>query len=88
MAEGLTTILSGLERLNVEVSDEIKQKGALVAKAPELKEGDPFPVEYKQLFKDVWADPTINAADKYHANMVWPESLKLSELNNSPVTYV
>ena len=62
LTHGLNTLLEAMEDMNLEVSDDNAEYVQLIADAPDIRDGQPFPPEYLEPLKKLWDDPSVQKA--------------------------
>lgn len=48
----------------------------MIEAAPDLKDGEPFPIKYRDPLKSLWEDPAIQAALMRGNEVALPENLR------------
>ncbi|KZS90231.1 guanine nucleotide binding protein, alpha subunit [Sistotremastrum niveocremeum HHB9708] len=72
---GLKEVLDALEYFELELTEENKQYVPLFESPPDIKDNEPFPMEYLEPLQKLWADPTIQKAWVRANEAALPENL-------------
>ncbi|KAF8588521.1 heterotrimeric G protein alpha subunit 4 [Ramaria rubella] len=72
---GLRVVMEAMDDLDLKVSDENLAMAEMVHEAPDLRDGEPFPVEYMLPLETLWKDPGIERAIARGNEAALPENL-------------
>ena len=59
---GLRYVLEAMEDMNLEVLEDNRDYLNLVDEVQDLRDGQPFPVEYHEPLRKLWEDPNVQKA--------------------------
>lgn len=62
LTRGLKYVLDAMEDMDLKVSEENMQYLSLIENASDLRDGEPFPMEFYQPLKSLWEDPNVQRA--------------------------
>ncbi|KAG6819968.1 hypothetical protein H0H93_006944 [Arthromyces matolae] len=72
---GMKYLLDAMEDMDLKLSEDNIPTIDLVETAPDLKDGEPFPVSYYEPLKSLWADPNVQKAWERGNEAALPENL-------------
>ncbi|KAH7103192.1 heterotrimeric G protein alpha subunit 4 [Auriculariales sp. MPI-PUGE-AT-0066] len=75
ITHGIRTLLEAMVGFSLQVDDSNTDNLKLVEKAPDLKDGEPFPVEYLEPLRSLWQDPAVQKAWDRGNEAALPENL-------------
>ncbi|KAI8983317.1 heterotrimeric G protein alpha subunit 4 [Trametes punicea] len=75
LTHGLTSVLEAMEDMELEVSPENQHLVQMIQDASDIKDGEPFPIEYRDVLKRLWEDPNVQAAYSRGNEAALPENL-------------
>ncbi len=62
LTHGLKNVIDAMDDMELEVSPENRDLIPIIEDASDIKDGEPFPVEFHTILKRLWEDPTVQAA--------------------------
>lgn len=62
LTNGLKCVLKAMEAMELKVADDNAKYLEVVAEAPGLSDGEPFPIHLLEPFKALWADVNVQTA--------------------------
>ena len=62
LTHGLKYLLDAMEDMELKLSEENFRHVELIETAPDLRDGDPFPMTYYEPLKSLWNDPSVQKA--------------------------
>ncbi|PIL30842.1 hypothetical protein GSI_07010 [Ganoderma sinense ZZ0214-1] len=75
LTHGLKNVIDAMEDMELEVSPENRDLIPVVEDASDIKDGEPFPVEFHTTLKRLWEDPNVQAAYARGNEAALPENL-------------
>ncbi|KAI0761646.1 heterotrimeric G protein alpha subunit 4 [Trametes elegans] len=75
LTHGLSNVIDAMEDMELEVADENKDLVQIVQDASDIKDGEPFPIEYRDILRRLWEDPNVQAAYSRGNEAALPENL-------------
>jgi guanine nucleotide-binding protein subunit alpha len=76
LTTGLRSILEAMEAFGIPLTERNVRYIDMVEHAPDLRDGEPFPMEYLAPFKSLWQDENLQAAYERGNEAALPENLK------------
>ena len=62
LTHGLHNVINAMEDMELDVSDENRELVHFVEEASDIKDGEPFPPEFRDILKRLWEDTNVQAA--------------------------
>ena len=62
LTHGLHTVISAMEDMELDVSEENRDIVHYVEDASDIKDSEPYPPEYRDVLRRLWEDPNVQAA--------------------------
>ncbi len=62
LTHGLSNVIDAMEDMDLDVSEENKDLVQMIQDASDIKDGEPFPVEFRDVLRRLWEDPNIQMA--------------------------
>jgi guanine nucleotide-binding protein subunit alpha, other len=62
LTRGLKSVLEAMEDMELEVTPENAEHVELITNARDIGDGEPFPMEYYEPLKRLWADESVQKA--------------------------
>ena len=62
LTRGMKYLLEAMEDMDLKVAEENVPHVDLVESAPDLRDGEPFPMMYYEPLKSLWVDPNVQKA--------------------------
>ncbi|KAF8508763.1 heterotrimeric G protein alpha subunit 4 [Gautieria morchelliformis] len=75
ITHGLQIVLEAMEDLELKVAEENQAHVEMILDAPDLADGDPFPIRYKDPLQALWKDPGVVRAIERSNEAALPENL-------------
>ncbi|CDO70956.1 hypothetical protein BN946_scf184829.g65 [Trametes cinnabarina] len=75
LTHGLYSVIEAMEDMELEVSPENSWLVQKIQEASDIKDGEPFPIEYRDILKQLWEDPNVQAAYSRGNEAALPENL-------------
>ncbi|THG93841.1 hypothetical protein EW026_g7506 [Hermanssonia centrifuga] len=75
LTHGLKYLLDAMEDMNLEVAEEHGQSVQLVEDAQDIRDGQPFPLEYLDALKTLWEEANVQKAWERGNEAALPENL-------------
>lgn len=75
ITHGLWTVLEALEDLDLKVAETNQDYADMIQEAPDLRDSEPFPMEYLKPLQALWQDPSIERAIERGNEAALPENL-------------
>jgi guanine nucleotide-binding protein subunit alpha, other len=64
IVHGMKQLLEALDDMDLQISETVEEYARLLEDPPDVKDGAPFPRDYYQPLKFLWADETVQKAWK------------------------
>lgn len=80
---GMKQLLEALDDMDLQVSDDVEEYAALVDEPPDVKDGQPFPMEYHEPLKKLWLDPIVQKGWSRGNEAALPDKYARSALTSS-----
>jgi len=75
LTHGLKYVTDGMEDLELKVNEENIPHLQLLESAPDIRDHEPYPTEYREALRALWRDPGVRAAFKRGNEYAVPENL-------------
>ncbi|KAH9927424.1 heterotrimeric G protein alpha subunit 4 [Epithele typhae] len=75
LTHGLNAVIIAMEDMELDVSEENRDLVHHIEDANDIKDGEPYPIEYCEILKRLWADPNVQAAYARGNEAALPENL-------------
>ncbi|KZT68855.1 heterotrimeric G protein alpha subunit 4 [Daedalea quercina L-15889] len=75
LTHGMKYVTDAMEEMDLTVLPENEDHVQLVVDAPDLKDGEPFPMEYYEPLKKLWEDPNVQKAWERGNEAALPDNL-------------
>ncbi|KAI0932808.1 hypothetical protein AcW1_000176 [Taiwanofungus camphoratus] len=75
LTHGLKYLIESMEDMGLEVSPENVPYIPMIADASDIRDGEPFPVEYHEPLKKLWEDPNVQKAWERGNEAALPDNL-------------
>ncbi|KLO17557.1 guanine nucleotide-binding protein alpha-2 subunit [Schizopora paradoxa] len=59
LTQGMKSLLDALEDMDLQMPDDAEPQILMIENAPDIKDGQPFPPDYLEPLRSLWADPTV-----------------------------
>jgi guanine nucleotide-binding protein subunit alpha, other len=73
LTRGIKYVLDAMEDMELKVSEDNVQHLTLIEDARDIRDGEPFPMEYYEPLKALWADEGVRAAYERGNEAALPE---------------
>ncbi|KAI1789170.1 heterotrimeric G protein alpha subunit 4 [Ganoderma leucocontextum] len=75
LTHGLKNVIDAMDDMELEVSPENRDLIPVIEDASDIKDSEPFPVEFHTILKRLWEDPNVQAAYARGNEAALPENL-------------
>ncbi|KAH9891159.1 heterotrimeric G protein alpha subunit 4 [Cubamyces lactineus] len=75
LTHGLSSVIDAMEDMELEVSPENKDIVQMIQDASDIKDGEPFPIEFRDALRRLWEDPNVQMAYSRGNEAALPENL-------------
>ncbi|OJT08510.1 Guanine nucleotide-binding protein alpha-2 subunit [Trametes pubescens] len=75
LTHGLSNVIDAMEDMDLDVSEENKDLVQMIQDASDIKDGEPFPLEFRDVLRRLWEDPNIQTAYSRGNEAALPENL-------------
>jgi guanine nucleotide-binding protein subunit alpha len=62
LTRGMQALLESMEDMEIKLSDELQEYIEMIENAPDLRDGEPFPMTFFDPLKTLWADGNVQKA--------------------------
>ena len=62
LTHGLHSVINAMEDMELNVSEENQELVHYIEDAADIKDGEPFPSEYRDILRRLWEDTNVQAA--------------------------
>jgi len=62
LTRGMQSLLESMEDMDLKLSESLQDYIELIENAPDLRDGDPFPMSFYEPLKTLWADERVQQA--------------------------
>ena len=76
LVNGLRLILEAMDAFGIPLTERNIPYIEMIEHAPDLRDGEPFPIEYLAPLKSLWQDENLQAAYERGNEAALPENLK------------
>lgn len=76
LINGIRSILGAMEAFEMHLARRNEPYIDMIEHAPDLRDGEPFPIEYLMPLKSLWQDENLQAAYERGNEAALPENLK------------
>jgi guanine nucleotide-binding protein subunit alpha len=75
LTRGMQALLESMEDMEIKLSDELQEYIEMIENAPDLRDGEPFPMTFFDPLKTLWADGNVQKAWERGNEAALPENL-------------
>ena len=73
---GMRSILEAMDAFGIQLTEQNEPCIDMIEHAPDLRDGEPFPIEYLTPLKSLWQDENLQAAYERGNEAALPENLR------------
>jgi len=75
LTRGMQALLESMEDMDLKLTDELQEYIEMIENAPDLRDGEPFPMNFYDPLKSLWGDSSVQQAWQRGNEAALPENL-------------